>query len=225
MYFGHYAVAAALRARRPESPLVPVVLGVGVLDVLNGVLVLAGVEKVRPDLQALPYIYFDLTDVDWDHSLLMAGIWSLAWGALFVRQGRVAFVAVLAAFSHWALDWPMHPPDLALFPGSRSHLGLDLWGRLGAWSWGLELALSVALLGYAWVRDARRGVRAVWPTTLILLLAIPLSPWLSPMQWAARLPEPAAHLAYGGLLVGGYLPLAVLVWLYARLSVPRTGSG
>lgn len=233
MYFGHYALAAAIRARKPSLPLVPVVVGVGVLDVLDGIFVLAGLGKVTPNLAALPYLYFDLTQVDWDHSLLMAALWSLGWGALFLPRREVAFFAALAAFSHFVLDWPMHDADLALFPHSSLHLGLGLWRRLGAWSWGLELALSAVLLAYAWVKDARRGSRPVWPTVLIALLAVPLSPWLSPMQWAARLPEPTAHLAYGALLCAGYVPLGLLVWLYSRgpgrqppglLSAPRPES-
>lgn len=85
-------------------------------------------------------------------------------------------------------------------------MGLGLWRRLGAWSWELELVLSAVLLAYARVKDGRRGSRPVWPTVLIALLAVPLSPWLSPIQWAAGLPEPAAHLAYGALLCAGYVP-------------------
>jgi len=68
MYFGHYAVAAAMRATKPTLRLAPIVVGVGVLDVLHGVFVLAGLEKVTPDLPALPYLHFDLTDIDWSHS-------------------------------------------------------------------------------------------------------------------------------------------------------------
>jgi len=225
MYFGHYALAAAIRAKKPGLPLVPVVVGVGLLDILNAIFVLVGIETVKPDPAALPYIYFDLSFVDWDHSLLMAGVWSVLWAAIFLRRRGVALLAGLAVFSHFLLDWPMHGPDLALFPHSTRHLGLGLWGRLGPWSWGLEVLFSAALLTYSWIKDAERGRRAAWPTLLIALLAILLSPWLSPMQWAAQLQEPAAHLAYGGLLLAGYVPLGLLVWLYARQSGTGSLSG
>jgi hypothetical protein len=219
MYFGHYAVAAAMRARKPTLPLVPIVVGVAVLDLLHGLFVLAGLEKVTPDLAALPYLHFDLTDIDWSHSLLMAALWSIAWGALFLGRRQVALVAALAAFSHFVVDWPMHNDDLALYPRSTQHLGLGLWGKLGGWSWGLELVFSIVLLGYAWKKDTARGRRPVWPTAFIGLLALQLSPWLSPLQWVARLPEPTVHRVYAAIVfVGFLLPSAILGWLYSRLE-------
>ena len=33
----------------------------------------------------------------------------------------------LAVFSHFLLDLVMHPPDMALWPGSTVHLGIGLW--------------------------------------------------------------------------------------------------
>ena len=219
MYFGHYAVAAAMRAGKPTLPLLPIFVGVGVLDILHGLFVIAGLEKVTPDPAALPYRHFDLTWTDWSHSLLMAAFWSIAWGALFLGRRQVALLAALATFSHFVIDWPMHTTDLTLYPRSTRHLGLGLWGKLGDWSWGLELVFSIVLLGYAWVKDTERGRRPVWPTAFIGLLALQLSPWLSPLQWVARLPEPTAHRVYGAVVAAGFLvPSAILVWLYSRLE-------
>jgi hypothetical protein len=57
----------------------------------------------------------------------MSLVWSSAYAALFMRLGRhVVGVMGLAAFSHFVLDVPMHPPDLALWPGSDEHIGFGL---------------------------------------------------------------------------------------------------
>ena len=85
MYLGHFAVGMALKVKYQDVPLVPIILGAGFLDVINGTLVAIGIEKVTPNFNALPYLYFDLTFIDWDHSLLMALIWSFVWGG-FVAQ-------------------------------------------------------------------------------------------------------------------------------------------
>jgi hypothetical protein len=41
-----------------------IILGAGFLDVINGILVAIGIEKVTPNLLALAYLYFDLTFID-----------------------------------------------------------------------------------------------------------------------------------------------------------------
>lgn len=61
MYFGHFAVGMAIKAKYQNVPLLPIILGAGFLDVINGILVAIGIEKVTPNLLALPYLYFDLT--------------------------------------------------------------------------------------------------------------------------------------------------------------------
>jgi hypothetical protein len=39
-----------------------------------------GSEHRHPEPHAGPYLFFDLTFIDWDHSLLMAAFWSVVWG-------------------------------------------------------------------------------------------------------------------------------------------------
>jgi hypothetical protein len=217
MYAGHFAIGLALKARNPKVPALPLLLGAGFLDLLDGVFIVLGWDRVRADLNAGPYLFFDLRFVDWDHSLLMASVWSLAWGALFLKDKRVALLATLAAFSHILADWPVHNHDLALFPFAETHLGWGLWGRLGAVSWILEGFFVAALCGYATARNARRGVRTWRATALIALLFVGLSPWLSPMKLIAQLAEPAAHLLHGALVAFGFLvPALALTWLVER---------
>src|SRR5258706_10922891 len=71
---------------------------------------------------------FSLDYIDWSHSLAMSLVWAGLFGAAFLGRGRaVAMVLAFSVFSHFLLDVPMHPPDLALWPGSSIHLGFGLW--------------------------------------------------------------------------------------------------
>jgi hypothetical protein len=115
----------------------------------------------------------------------MAVVWSAAFALLFSRYGRrVMGVMGLAAFSHFFLDLPMHPPDLALWPGSATHLGLGLWRVLPTGWWFVELAVIALGAGYYLLRAKRSeefGGRPLAVIAVVLLLHLTNSPWLSPL--------------------------------------------
>ena len=121
--------------------------------------------------------------IDWSHSLVTSVIWSALFGSLFVQFGRrVMWVMAAAVFSHFVLDFVMHPADLALWPGSNIHLGLGLWRSLPTGWWFVELCLVVALLGYYWRRsktDGSFGGRSVGAVVTVLILHTLNSPWFS----------------------------------------------
>ena len=217
MYVGHFAIGLAIKAWRPQVPAAPIIIGVGLLDILYGLFVVAGIDRIAANLQSGPYLFFDLTFIDWDHSLLMAAAVSLCWGAFFSKNKQVAMVAVLAVFSHFMADWLVHNNDLALYPHSAAHVGLGLWGMLGTASWALEGAFSALLAIWVWRANARRGVGSGWSCLLLAILFFQLSPWFSPMLLVATLGEPAVHLAHGALiLVGFVLPALLFIWLIQR---------
>lgn len=217
MYVGHFAIGLAIKARYPKVPALPIMMGVGFLDLLDGIFILLGFNTVTPNLASGPYLFFDLTFIDWDHSLLAALFWSVIWGLLFIKHRAVAAVAALAAFSHFIADWPMHNSDLALYPHSIEHYGYGLWGKLGTLAWVLEGALSAVLAVYAWRISARRGVSLVWPCAVLVVLFLQLSPVASPMKFVATLQEPLTHILHGALVSLGFLiPGLLLTWLLDR---------
>ena len=217
MYVGHYAIGLALKAASPRTPALPLMLGVGFLDIVDGVLVMLGVDRVTPDPAAGPTLFFDLDFIDWDHSLLMAAVLSLAWGALFARRPRVALLAAAASFSHFLADLPLHDGDLALYPHSATHFGWGLWSRLGTLAWALEGVFAAVLAAWAWRASARRGVSLLWPALGMLAMFLIVSPWLSPMKLIATLPAPLADLLLGGVVAGGFLvPGLLMAWLVER---------
>ncbi|MDQ6684458.1 MAG: hypothetical protein M3Z16_04960 [Pseudomonadota bacterium] len=211
MFVGHLAVGVALKALSPKTPTFPIVMGVCVLDVLNGLFVMIGIDRARPDLASGPYMFFDLVFIDWDHSLLMAVVIACLWAWWYRADRRTALLAGLAVFSHFLGDWPVHNNDLALYPYAGAHLGLGLWERLGTAAWALEGAFSVALLGFAAWRMRRWGVSLRWPCSLLALAYFSVSPWLSPLRLAAQLPEPWPHLLLGGMTLLSFVLLGALV--------------
>lgn len=158
-----------------------ILIGVGLLDLLFGPFVLLGIERATVTPAQSPG--FSLDHIDWSHSLLMSLIWSSAYAALFTRWGgRVVGVMGVAAFSHFLLDLPMHPPDLALWPGSDVHLGFGLWRVLPQGWWFVELGV-IALAGAYYLRAAQGsqefGRRPMAVVGVVVLLHIFNSPWLS----------------------------------------------
>jgi hypothetical protein len=181
MYAGHFAAGLALKGRVPSAPTWGILMGVGVLDLLFGPLVLAGIEQVSMTPGQSPG--FSLDHIDWSHSLLTSVVWSCLFGLLFIRRGRtVAWIIGFAVFSHFVLDFVMHPADLALWPGSDVHLGLGLWRSLPTGWWFVELALVGACLGYYWKcsrEDGSFGGRVLGVVVTVLVLHVLNSPWLS----------------------------------------------
>ena len=183
MYAGHFAAGLALKAKEPAAPMWGILIGVGLLDLLFGPFVLLGIERASVTPGRSPG--FSLDHIDWSHSLFMSIVWSVAYAAFFFRWGgRVVGTMALAAFSHFLLDVPMHPPDLALWPDSDVHIGFGLWTALPQGWWFVELAV-IALAGGYYLKAARAsrtsGRRPIAVVAVVVLLHIFNAPWLSPL--------------------------------------------
>ena len=181
MYVGHFAAGLALKAVDPRAPTWGLLLAVGLLDLLFGPFVILGIERVSLTPGQSPG--FSLDFIDWSHSLLMSAIWAIVFAGFFYRWGFPVMLAIGAAvFSHFLLDIPMHPPDLALWPGSSTHIGLGLWQTFPAGWWFIEL--GVILVGWGFYYWKSRGSpsfggRPVAAGIVLLVLHLSNSPWLS----------------------------------------------
>jgi membrane-bound metal-dependent hydrolase YbcI (DUF457 family) len=182
MYAGHFAAGLALKAREPRAPTWALLLGVGFIDVLFAIFLVAGVERATLTPGASPGFRLDF--IDWSHSLLMTLVWSAVYAAFFVKRGpAVAAICAFAVFSHFVLDMLMHPGDLALWPHSAAHLGVGIWTAWPRGWWLFELAFIVLCLGYylARARTNETFGRHAWIAALIVVvLHVSNSPWLSP---------------------------------------------
>lgn len=181
MYVGHFAAGLAIKARQPRAPTWALLVGVGLLDILFAPFVLAGIERAAVTPSISPG--FSLDFIDWSHSLAMSLVWSVLFACVFTRYGRGVMLAVgVAVFSHFLLDVPMHPPDLALWPYSGAHIGFGLWRIAPNGWWFVELGVILALWTYYW-RAARRdpsfGRRPFTTVAVLVFLHVFNSPWLS----------------------------------------------
>lgn len=185
MFIGHFAVAFAAKKAAPRVSLGTLVFAAAFLDAVWPVLVLLGVERFRivPGYTAVNA--FEFVHYPWSHSLLMALVWSLLFAAVYfaVKRDRAGALWVGAAVaSHWLLDFVSHRPDLPIYPGGRSRLGLSLWNSLPATFAveGLMFALAIAV----YVRLTRAKDRSgaiTWWVLVGLLLALYLpGPWSPP---------------------------------------------
>jgi hypothetical protein len=226
MYVGHIASGLLLAAVFPTVPTKAIILGVGWLDIVDGLFTLVGINHVRPDLSAGPYLFFELVFVDWDHSLLMALVLSVIWAALYSRDTKTALVAFVASFSHWLCDLPFHNLDLAAYPYSELHYGWGWWGRFLAGAWAMEGAFSAVCIALAWTIFASRGVSITAPAVVCALLFLNLSPWTSPLKFIAQMGHPADYLLHGALITAGFLVPGLLIsGMIDKAVVKARGKG
>jgi hypothetical protein len=160
MFVGHYSASFAGKAAESRIPLWVLFLAVQWIDVLWGIFVLLGIEKVRivPGITASNAL--DLYYMPYTHSL--AGV--LGWSVFaFVvcqlvprlRGARIGLIVGAAVFSHWILDLIVHRPDLALYD-SVYKMGFGLWNYRAA-AFALEMAVLAGGAALLYRTAAHRG--------------------------------------------------------------------
>jgi len=132
MLLGHFGVGFAAKQLAPKAPLWSLLVASQVLDLLSFGFAAVGLETFgmsQTDLQHGVQVEV-LGSVPWSHGLLMSVVWSLVVGgiAYFIsRNWRTSGVLGLVVFSHWVLDWIVHPADLPLALCGSPKVGLGLW--------------------------------------------------------------------------------------------------
>jgi membrane-bound metal-dependent hydrolase YbcI (DUF457 family) len=175
MFVGHYAVGLAAKSLAPRAPLWTLVGASQLLDVVFSGLIMTGLEKYSVDSR-LPGNPLILDQVGWSHSLLMAIVWSaLAAGLARVTRlpMKVALVIGAVVFSHWILDFIVHRPDLPMFPGSDTVMGLGFWNAPVA-----EMAFEMGLLAIGagiWVARREDFRQTSWPAIMLLVFLVGLA--------------------------------------------------
>lgn len=133
MFIGHVAVGFASKRLAPQASMGACMAAPMALDLLWPLFLLAGWEQVRIDPGNTAFTPLDFVSYPYSHSLAM----SIVWAALFALIYRVAtrytggaWVMAGAVVSHWVLDFVTHRPDLPLYPGGTTRLGLGLWNSV-----------------------------------------------------------------------------------------------
>jgi len=141
---GHLGVGLAAKCLAPKAPLMALLVASEALDLLSFGFIAAGVEEVgitSADFsRGLEVIA--LGSMPWSHGLFMSIFWSLlivAIAFIITRDRRTSGILGLVVFSHWVLDFIVHPPDLPLLFNNSPRVGL------GVWTSGSGLVASIAL--------------------------------------------------------------------------------
>jgi hypothetical protein len=167
MYAAHLAAGLAIKSRAPKAPVWALLLGAFLPDFFW---IAFGVVGVEPS-QGPPF--FD----DWSHSLAMVVLWATLFALVFWHRGlSVALPIWFAVFSHFLLDLPIHPKNIALYPHSAVHLGWNLWdfGATNLWFptryWWVQFAVLLVLtIVYACgAKRMRLPLNLIWATCLLL---------------------------------------------------------
>jgi hypothetical protein len=197
MFIGHPATGFAAKRLAPAASLGILFVAPIFLDLLWPFFLLLGIEQVRIDPGNTAFTPLDFTHYPWSHSLLMAVVWSVVFGAayrMWKADTRGAVVAGALVLSHWVLDFVAHRPDLPLYPGGPK-VGLGLWNSVPG-----TIAVEVPLfaIGLAvYIRSTRRldriGTVALWSLVIFLMV-------IYAANIASPPPPSATAIAYAGLL-------------------------
>lgn len=218
MLAGHYAAAFLGKAAEPRLPLGLLFVAAQLVDILWGVLVLAGVERAGLD-SSLPSNPLIAEFMPYSHSLLGNAVAAtLVWLVLRGRLGsrRSATIVALVVLAHWFLDLIMHRLDMTL-AGAGPKLGLQLWNYpVFAHSFELGLLLLSFLVFRAIARpDARQNRAAL--ILLSVLVIVQLYSIVAPPP--PNVPQMAVSLLVLWLVMPG-----LATWLEPRgspLPTPR----
>jgi len=215
MMIGHTAVALGAKKVSPATSLGTLLAAAAMLDLIWPFLIILGIEHVTIAPGDTAFTPLDFVSYPWSHSLLMAVLWGIAFGAVYFaiaynRTGAIVCAALVP--SHWLLDWISHRPDLPLIPGSDARYGLGLWNSV-------PLTMIVELLLFAggvWVyvsttraRDhvGSRGLFAFLAVNLVLYAGVAFGP-----------PPPSVS-AIAATGIGQFLFIAFAAWIDRHRSI------
>jgi hypothetical protein len=134
MFIGHFAVALGAKRYAPQTSLAVLVAAAQLADLLWPVFLALGLEHVRFDPDASPFLRLDFLDYPYSHSLLALIVWGPVLGGVYAaitRKTRALWVIAALVVSHWVLDVATHKPDMPVYPGSVK-VGLGLWNSVPA---------------------------------------------------------------------------------------------
>jgi membrane-bound metal-dependent hydrolase YbcI (DUF457 family) len=200
MFIGHFGVGFGAKRLAPQLSLGLLFIAAQFLDLLWPSLLTLGVERVRiaPGDTLVTPLAFEHYPLS--HSLLAAAAWAGLLACVYYRLKRErggAVVLAMLVLSHWGLDAIVHRPDLPLYPGGASFVGMSLWQSLVG-TLAVELTLfAVGVRLYSRSTQAidasgRWGLRALVAFLLLIEASNLLGPpppseqaiaWVGQAQW------------------------------------------
>lgn len=133
MFIAHFGVGFGAKSIAPKISLGTLFLAAQFIDLIWPTLLLFGLEQVRiaPGATVVTPLVFESYPIS--HSLLAVIGWAVLTGGIYYwlkRESKGALILSALVVSHWLLDLVVHQPDLPLFPGSATLVGLNAWSSL-----------------------------------------------------------------------------------------------
>ena len=209
MFIGHFGVALAAKRIAPRTSLGTLVMAAQFVDLLWPLFLLLGLERViiapgttavTPlDFISYPFSHSLLADIGW--ACLFAGIYKIVQ-----QDSRGAACLWFVVMSHWFLDALSHQPDLPLYPGSSTYVGLGLWNSR---FW------TILVEGAIFVFGARIYARATHSRDLVGTLAFRSYVGLLTLIYLLNLfgPPPPSEKAIAFAALGMWLFVLWAYWL------------
>jgi hypothetical protein len=218
MLIGHYGAALGLRSANPTPPLWVLFIIVQTVDIAFFILSPLGIETLEFFPGVSGPLGMDLVSIPYTHSLLLNLVCAGVILAIGVGVGHARFGAIIAAafFSHWALDFLVHRPDLPLTPSENTKVGLEWWSPTLL---GLAVELGVLAIGGILLHrtlttsHSRRWLLIFLSVMAVIQVGYMFLPPLEP-AWVLAI---GAQLLYGGL--------AAAAWWYERHVEAHAHSG
>lgn len=197
MFLGHYGVAFGLKRADPKLSLAALFLAVQFVDLLWGIFIILGWERVRIDQYAEnPSLALIFEQYPISHSLLGVVCWAVVFGAVAYslptrdrsrHHVTAALLLALAVASHWFLDLVVHQPDLPLAGTESAKVGLGLWNSVA-----LTIAVELAVLFGGLLLYLTAPSRRIQPrhgrlaVLLVVMLAAYAASFFSPLPTGAN---------------------------------------
>ncbi len=218
MFIGHFGVGFASKRIAPRASLGTLLVAPLLPDILWPIFLLAGWERVRIDPGNTAFTPLAFESYPISHSLVT----TIGWAAVFalVYWARTHYVAGtsvvgLGVLSHWFLDALVHRPDLPLYPGGQTFVGLGLWNSVAGTlvvEGGLFAAGVWLYVATTRARD-RTGTLALWSFIAVLVLLY--------LGDAVGPPPPSARALALVQVAGALLP--VWAWWLDRHRIVAVG--
>jgi membrane-bound metal-dependent hydrolase YbcI (DUF457 family) len=159
----HLGVGFAAKPGATKMPLWVLLVASELLDLLSFGFVAIGIEEIGVTQMDFSQGLTVTTPgtIPWSHGLFMSIIWSVIFGAfvfLIYKDRRMSGILTLVVFSHWVLDFIVHPSDLPLLFNSSPKVGLGLWTTGTGFIFSLILEVCIISGGVAiyWTNKRRR---------------------------------------------------------------------
>jgi hypothetical protein len=165
VFIGHFGVALAAKRIAPRTSLGTLVMAAQFVDLLWPIFLLLGIERVIIAPGATAVTPLDFISYPFSHSLLAGFGWACLFAGVYKivkHDSRGAVCLWFVVLSHWFLDALSHRPDLPLYPGSTTYVGLGLWNSR---FW------TIIVEGAIFALAARLYARTTRPRDLIGVLA------------------------------------------------------